>query len=279
MPGAALLRGVQDTSCERDEKHHSETDSHGPYVHGTSTRLHCASLRGRLRPHSPQAAADPGYSRAVSLALTPAPLRRGILPPAPLGVLVVMVAVVVGILTAYGQGLLPSALGSLANSSGAWALVAFGLALLPVGPRGAAAAGTAALLAMLVGYVMVQQVRGYASSAALPVFWTIVALIVGPALGLGAHWLKSGRGNRAAVGVAGICGALIGEGVSGLRYIADTTYPPYWWASILTGTVLLGWAVSRRLRRPVPAGLAVLVTVAVSAAFVVVYSRGSLGLL
>ena len=99
--------------------------------------------------------------------------------------------------------------------------------------------------------------------------------MAGPLLGLGAFWVRFGRDVLAALGVGLISGVLIGEGVYGLRYIADTTYPPYWWGQIGAGLLLLGVVMVRRFRRPAAAGLAVLVTTATASLFVVVYSRSS----
>jgi len=102
---------------------------------------------------------------------------------------------VVGGLTAYAQEWLPAEVGSLANSAGSRALVAFGLA----------------------------------------------ALLVGPPPGLAAHWVRAGQPMLAAIGVAAMSGVLVGEGAYGLAFVADTTYPPYWWGSIVAGLALLAW--------------------------------------
>lgn len=76
-------------------------------------------------------------------------------------------------------------------------------------------------------------------------------------------------------------GVLIGEGIYGLRYISDTTYPPYWSGQVTAGALLLGAVAARRLRRPKAAVLSVAVATVTAALFVVVYSRSSafLGLL
>jgi Family of unknown function (DUF6518) len=77
----------------------------------------------------------------------------------------------------------------------------------------------------------------------------------------------------AALGVGAMSGVLVGEGVYGLRYIADTTYPRYWWGEIVVGLALLGWVALRRLRflsLVVEAGV---VTAVTSALFVVVYQQ------
>jgi hypothetical protein len=116
---------------------------------------------------------------------------------------------------------LPEDLGSLANSSGTWALVAFALALLAVVARAAAFFGCVALPALLGGYVLGADVRGYASGTALVVFWGASALVVGPALGVGARWVSIGRRTAAAVGIGAMSGVLIGEGVKNAVPLSD----------------------------------------------------------
>lgn len=63
-----------------------------------------------------------------------------------------------------------------------------------------------------------------------------------------------------------ISGLLVGEGVYGFAYIADTTYPPYWWGEIIVGAGLLCCVARRRFRRLYPAALAVVLTLVVAAA-------------
>ena len=73
-------------------------------------------------------------------------------------------------------------------------------------------------------------------------------------------------------------GVLIGEGVYGLRYIADTTYPPYWWVEIVAGAALLGWVLVRRVRGRGPAVTALSSSLVVAGAFVAIYSQDLLSL-
>lgn len=171
---------------------------------------------------------------------------------APPAVVVVAAAVGVGLLlgglTAYAQEWLPAELGSLANSSGSWTLLAFGLALLAPTRAAAAATGALVLAALLAGYVVGAAIRGDTSSTRLIVFWGLAALLVGPPLGLAAHWVRSGPPLLAAVGAAAISGVLMGEGAYGLMFVADTTYPPYWWGSIVVGLLLLVGIAAARLR-------------------------------
>ena len=192
---------------------------------------------------------------------------------------VTVVSLVLGALTAYAQGWLPEQVGSLANSSGPWALLAFLLAMLGSRPVVAAAFGSLSLLALLAGYVLGADVRGYPSSSQLIVFWGAAALLAGPLLGVGASWVRSRRGPLAALGAGAMSGVLVGEGVYGLAYIADTTYPPYWWGQIAVGLALLVVVTTRCLpdRRDIALGVGVAGLTA--AAFVAVYSRDQMGLL
>ncbi len=192
--------------------------------------------------------------------------------PVVLMAMVGLLGLALGVLTAYGQEWLPREAGSLANSAGSWALAAFLLAFFATGPRVAAACGALTLTALLAGYVLGAGVRGFPSGSALIVFWGLAAVFVGPLMGLGAHWVRSGRRTLAAVGAGGMGGVLIGEGAYGLTYVADTTFPPYWWGEIVVGAVLLCVIAARRLRRPLPVVLSVTVGAAVAAAFVVVFS-------
>ena len=197
--------------------------------------------------------------------------------------LVAAAGLALGVLTAYAQGWLPGEVGSLANSSGAWTVIAFGLAWWAAARRSGTAvvvvAGALALLALLAGYVLGADVRGYPSSTALMVFWGAAAVVVGPVIGLAAAWVRSGPPVRAALGAGAVAGVLVGEGAYGLRYIADTTYPPYWWGSIVVGVLLLAAVVGARRFPARAAAVAVVVTAVVGAAFVLIYSADLISVL
>ena len=186
---------------------------------------------------------------------------------------IVVVALTLGVLTAFAQGWLPEQLGSLANSAGTWALAAFILALLvSTTAQEAVAFGSLSLLGLLAGYVVGAQTRDVPSSTTTVAFWIAAALIAGPLLGLSAYWIKSRRDLLAAIGVGLVSGVLIGEGIYGLTQIADTTYPPYWWGEIVVGLILLVVG-ARRLLGVRAVTLAIGVAAFAAAAFVLVYSQ------
>ena len=189
--------------------------------------------------------------------------------------MVASVSLLLGVLTAYAQGWLPEQVGSLANSSGSWALVAFLLATLTTTPVAAGVAGALSLVALLGGYIVGAGLRDFPSSTSLIVFWGAAALLVGPLLGLGGYWVKDRPGPLAAIGVGAMSGVLVGEGAYGLAYIADTTYPPYWWGSIGVGLTLLLVVAVQRLTSLRDRVLAAGMCTGTAVAFVAVYTRGS----
>jgi hypothetical protein len=192
---------------------------------------------------------------------------------------VVITAVALGVATAYAQEWLPQQIGSLANSAGPWVLVAFALSLLATIGWLASLFGSAALLGLLGGYVLGAGIRGDASSNTTIVFWGAAALLAGPLLGLSAHWVKAGRDLPAATGAGVVCGVLLGEGIYGLMYIADSTYPPYWWGEIVVGLMLLVVIAWWRVHGIRAIALFVGATVLTAVALVLVYRWAPLSLL
>ena len=184
-----------------------------------------------------------------------------------------------GVATAYAQAWLPPEVGSLANSVGSWALLAFLLALLGTTPRAAALLGFVALVMLLAGYVLGASVRGDPSSSSLMAFWGLASLVAGPVLGLSAYWVRTDRGHLGAAGRGVISGILIGEGIYGLSAIADTTYPPYWTGQIVVGVVILASVAVQRPRQMRRVAVAVACSLLVAASFVAVYRLNLISLL
>jgi len=186
----------------------------------------------------------------------------------------VLVAVGLGGLTALGQAHLPEVLGPLANSSGSWTVVAFGCALVARSPRSAALVGGLTLLALLAGYVLANSLRGFPSSTALLLFWGVGGVTVGPLVGLGAHWVRSRRDLWAGLGVGGLAGVLVGEGVYGLTVISQTTPAAYWWGSVVLGALVVTVGSTVWLQGSTARVVAPVVAAAVAGAFVLLYTSG-----
>ena len=178
----------------------------------------------------------------------------------------------IGMLTSLGQGALPSEMGSLANSAGAWSLAAFLLCLCNAAPSRGLLLGFLALAAMLVGYFVATELRGFATGTTLWLFWGVAAIVVGPVLGVGAAWVRGTDRRRIAAGAAVIAGILVGEGAYGLTVIAGTTSSAHWTLQISVGLgIVIGVSVIR-LRQPASIALCTVLTAAVAASFHLAYS-------
>jgi hypothetical protein len=186
----------------------------------------------------------------------------------------VIAGLAIGIATSVAQGSLPEELASLANSSGSWCLCAFALALLERDPRRAAVVGFASLVAMLVGYALATELRGYPVGTSMFVRWGAAAAIAGPALGVGAAWLRGPDPLRAAAGVAPLAGILLGEGLYGLTVVAATTSAAFWAGEVALGLVLV---VLAAIRLRTWRGIAVMLALSAFATvvFYLVYTRAA----
>ncbi len=209
----------------------------------------------------------PGAGGLLTGVATPPPWR-----PAAAVLATGLTAGLMGAATSWGQLLLPSALTSVANSAGGWSLVVFALVWwVRARPRWAAALGLLGFYALHIGYALASAGRGLSWSLAPTNFWVAAGLVAGPLVGVGAAWVRWRTDVLAAVGVAGLSGLLIGEGVYGLTVIGATTSPVYWSASIAMGVAFAAWMVWRRLRGPVAVALTVALTVLTSVALLVAY--------
>lgn len=193
--------------------------------------------------------------------------------------LVGLLGLTFGVATAYAQAWLPHEVGSLANSVGSWALLAFLLALLGTSPGAATLLGLTALVTLIAGYVLGASVRGDPSSSSLIAFWGLASLVTGPVLGLSAYWVRTDRGHLGAAGIGVMSGILIGEGVYGLSTIADTTYPPYWSGQIVVGVVVLASVTIHRRTQLSHVAVAVACSLLVAISFVAVYRLNLISLL
>ena len=177
----------------------------------------------------------------------------------------------IGIATSVGQASLPDGLAPLSNSSGSWCLCAFALALFERDPRRAALVGFASLVTMLAGYALATELRDYPVGTSMVVRWGVAAVIAGPALGVGAAWLRGPNPRLAAAAVAPIAGILLGEGLYGLTVVAATTSVGYWVGEVAVGLILVVLAAIRLRNGP---GIALMLALSAVASliFYVVYT-------
>jgi len=191
------------------------------------------------------------------------------------------VAVVVGLLlggaTSFGQQHLPDGLRSFANSNSGWTLLAFAVTVVCTrwasARRWWIAAGMGLLVfhALLQGYVVVSTLRGFPDSYGPGDLYFTVATLAGPVIGLAGLWWRAERRLLRAVGVAVFTAVMIGDGVSGLLRVAETTGWLYWTISIAIGVGVLGWVVARRLDRLRERVVAMVLTAVGAGAFVALF--------
>lgn len=198
--------------------------------------------------------------------------RRRRMPPAIGGTLLALaVSAAAGALTPLGQQYLPEPLAPLANSSGSWTLIAFGAVYLSrARPVPAAVLGAACFILMNELYAVVSTLRGNPYSAGLLDFWTVVAVVVGPVVGLSASWLRGGRPHLLVPAVAAPSAVLIGEGVYYLTVLPEFT--AYGILEVAAGALLLLALVARRVRTVQHGVAAAALAVVGAAAFVTAYT-------
>lgn len=185
---------------------------------------------------------------------------------------------VVGRLTSFGQTWLPDEWRSMANCAGAWCVAAFVL-VLPARrveqARVAAlsmALAVVAMLAMLAGYYLTAELRGFGTSSSSVLFWVAAAVVAGPVVGATAAALRPGADSRrAALGAGAVAGILVGESAYGLVVVGDTTEPDYWVIQAVAGLAFVVVAGLRRRWRPAPWGLACTALVVATGSFFIGY--------
>jgi hypothetical protein len=184
---------------------------------------------------------------------------------------VILVAVVAGALTPVGEHLLPHSIRSMANSSGPWMLIAFvSIVLSELRGWRAAAAGALSFLVMDAAFYLVFISFGDYYPHSYLAFWIGIGLLVGPAVGLSAAWLRAPGVRLRAVAVAAPAGVLIGEGVYMLIEIPGES-TVYAIASVVVGVILFVILAALRLRGAATVAASSAMCVAVASAFFAVY--------
>jgi hypothetical protein len=186
---------------------------------------------------------------------------------------VIVIAVIAGGLTSFAQTVLPPWFASFANSASGWTTVTFAAVYASrARPVPAAFLGAVAFVLMNESYGVVSTWRGYVYVGGITNMWNLIGLLVGPIVGLAAAWLRSPRPVLVALGAAAPAIVLIGEGVYGLTFIADSTEPGYWIGQLVVGVLFLAWVIARRVRSVRFGALAIALTTVGAALFLAVYS-------
>jgi hypothetical protein len=192
-------------------------------------------------------------ARAVAETSTPraaAPTPSEVLPASTAVFMVLAVAALVGGFTPIGERILPESLSSMANSSGPWAMVVFTSVYLSrfTGWRAAVLAVSAFVVMDGCFYVVFDFLGGYYAHHYL-MFWVVVAICVGPLVGLCASWLRSPRKTLQEIAVAAPAAILVGEGVFMLvRLPGVSVFDSV--LSIVVGAVAFGLLAVLLLREP-----------------------------
>ncbi|MDQ1572912.1 MAG: hypothetical protein QOH44_471 [Actinomycetota bacterium] len=186
-------------------------------------------------------------------------------------VTVVAASALTGILTPFGEQLLPNAVRSMANSSGPWALVAF-TAIYFSSLRGwrAAIMGVVSFLTMDLSFYVVFESLGMFYPHHFLAFWIGVGALIGPVIGLAASWLRADDIVPRAVAVAAMPAVLVGEGVFMLvRLPGESTV--YAIASLVVGAGVFVVASRFLLQRARPIAMSLAMGLGGAAAFFFVY--------
>jgi hypothetical protein len=188
-------------------------------------------------------------------------------------VLVVLaIAALVGQLTPIGERLLPESLSSMANSSGSWAMIVMASVYLSrlTGWRAAVLALSAFVVMDVCFYAVFDLLGGFYPHHYLT-FWVVVAICIGPLVGLCASWLRSSRPRLRVVAVAAPSAILVGEGVYMLVRLPGVSVA-YSVASIAVGAVVFVALAARFLGRPSRVVASLSVSILAGGAFFAIYS-------
>ena len=119
----------------------------------------------------------------------------------------------VGALSSIGRAHLDGTLDAFPNSTSTWLVAPFLVGSLAATRRGAAAAGLVTCAFQLVGYYVVDHLRGAGTAGSLIAFWTACAALGGPVFGLaGRHW-RTAAPHVKGLGMAVLAGVFVAEGV------------------------------------------------------------------
>jgi hypothetical protein len=182
--------------------------------------------------------------------------------------LVALVSLALGGLTSPAQLWLPDALRPFANSASGWTLLtALIVWTSNERPARSAVLGAVSFVALVLGYQIVSELRGFPDTEEL---FLVVGAVVGPFVGAAASWIR-GRDVRAALGSGILSGIALGDAAFGLVRVQATTGWFYWVLVGVLGVLLVAFVITKRLTTGLARALAVLTALGVAAAMFSVY--------
>jgi Family of unknown function (DUF6518) len=152
-----------------------------------------------------------------------------VLKPWQLSLLIVLVGLASGALTAVGQGLLPQSWNTLVNSGAIWLLVAFLVSAWAPSSIWAVVAGVGTLFAEVLGYFgSISLMLGYDIPLLGTALWLAVALVGGPVYGLAGRWWRTGSPRQQAIALALMGGVFVAEGTIALIWLEQGKEASRW---------------------------------------------------
>lgn len=172
----------------------------------------------------------------------PSPARGG---PA----VVIVGGLATGVLTQFGQSVLPDAWSPVANAMSPWLAIAFLVGATMPSRRWAAVAAAGALVLALVGYYAMTEIRyGIGAGTGSLVRWGIGAAVGGPVFGIaGFAWRHEAAAQRA-IGLGLLAAVFIAEGAYQAGVVAHPETGVTFVAVGLLIPVVLGRSMPDRLR-------------------------------
>jgi hypothetical protein len=163
--------------------------------------------------------------------------------------LAIAIGFAAGALTEWSVPHLPFSLEPLGNSAAPWVLVTFAVALTARRMGESVMLAVITLLALVLGFYVVEAVRGWGVSRHQVALWSVASVAIGPLVGLAAGWLRHAGSRTAAIGAGVLGGLLAGEaiwGLTGLRFSSPATY---WHVQFVLGVGLAVGLILWRSRR------------------------------
>jgi hypothetical protein len=163
--------------------------------------------------------------------------------------LAVVIGLAAGGATEWSVPHLPFSLEPLGNTAAPWVLVAFAVALTARRMGESLTLAVVTLLALVLGFYMVEASRGWGVSRHQVVLWCVASVAIGPLVGVAAGWLRHAGPRTAALGAGVLGGLLAGEAVWGLTGLRFSSPADYWHVQFALGVGLaVGLTLWRRRR-------------------------------